>query len=237
MCGSGDGRINERQWNSSIRLSCFPSAFSSLHAQPAQVETAVQPYLDRRHDRTNPGNGAVSTADALAAAPVSVDAELSAVPPRDGTAPAGSYFGSKSAYRTFRAALPGDFHYAHKPGWQLRRLSASQPLALISGRSSRWYWKSGDNQRRAAQRPFGISHSRMRGIKKRHGTFAPCRFSHPCVTCRPHNRRSYGPDENLPLLLPHCAYTFAAKARASRWSVDSQARASRRAQSSTPGSK
>ena len=44
---AGDGRISGAAMEFINRLSCFPLCLSSLHAQPAQVETAFSLYLDR----------------------------------------------------------------------------------------------------------------------------------------------------------------------------------------------
>ena len=157
------GASAERQWNSSTACLAFPSAFPP--ARPTRAGgNRVQPVSGPPYDRHRQAVARHRRGCAYAAAPVSVDAELSAVPPRDGTAD-GTVHGctNPAVGRSGRPAgglslAPADADTAASPA---ASLDLSQPLALIEREIVRMVLeKSGDNQSRAAQ-SLGISRTTL----------------------------------------------------------------------------
>ena len=146
------------------RLSCFPLCLSSLHAQPAQVETAFSLYLDRHTIDTGRQWRGID-ADALTLlrqypwtqnylqfhrvmerlTDLCTDAQI-------------RLSDVQAALQAELSLAPADADTAASPA---ASLDLSQPLALIEREIVRMVLeKSGDNQSRAAQ-SLGISRTTL----------------------------------------------------------------------------
>ena len=213
---AGDGRISGAAMEFINRLSCFPLCLSSLHAQPAQVETAFSLYLDRHTIDTGRQWRGID-ADALTLlrqypwtqnylqfhrvmerlTELCTDAQI--------------------RLSDVQAALQAELSLA--PAGLPRRLSRPLPAAGPHRAGDR---PNGTGKKRRQPKPCGAEprhqpHHALadaEGIKKRHGTFAPCRFalSHAFTRarCPAHIPESYGRTKTRPRL-PHCAHTLPRK--------------------------
>ena len=161
---AGDGRISGAAMEFINRLSCFPLCLSSLHAQPAQVETAFSLYLDRHTIDTGRQWRGID-ADALTLlrqypwtqnylqfhrvmerlTELCTDAQI-------------RLSDVQAALQAELSLAPADADTAAPPA---ASLDLSQPLALIEREIVRMVLeKSGDNQSRAAQ-SLGISRTTL----------------------------------------------------------------------------
>lgn len=161
---AGDGRISGAAMEFINRLSCFPLCLSSLHAQPAQVETAFSLYLDRHTIDTGRQWRGID-ADALTLlrqypwtqnylqfhrvmerlTELCTDAQI-------------RLSDVQAALQAELSLAPADADTAASPA---ASLDLSQPLALIEREIVRMVLeKSGDNQSRAAQ-SLGISRTTL----------------------------------------------------------------------------
>ncbi len=161
---AGDGRISGAAMEFINRLSCFPLCLSSLHAQPAQVETAFSLYLDRHTIDTGRQWRGID-ADALTLlrqypwtqnylqfhrvmerlTELCTDAQI-------------RLSDVQAALQAELSLAPADADTAASPATSL---DLSQPLALIEREIVRMVLeKSGDNQSRAAQ-SLGISRTTL----------------------------------------------------------------------------